>query len=171
MKCPKCGYERRMGETAPEWQCPSCGVAYAKAAEARTAPSSRAAKAHRDGQFTRVLMLLLAIGAGLALLSITREEPARPARVDGLQPYQQASVIMYSLTTCGYCAQKRAQLLAAGIQFEEHFVDSDPARMQELTVKLTNSGYRGGAIGTPTFDVNGKMLPNNPSLETIRKHL
>jgi glutaredoxin len=171
MKCPKCGHARTMGETAPGWQCPSCGVAYAKAADPRVAPSGRTMKSDRDGRFTRFVVLLLAIGAGLAFVAITREDPARTARVDGLQPYQQARVIMYSLTTCGYCVQKRAQLLAAGIQFEEHFIDADSARMQELSVKLTNAGYRGGAIGTPTFEVNGKMLPNNPSLDTIRKHL
>lgn len=170
MKCPKCGYARKMGEAALEWQCPSCGVAYAKVAEARIAPSARAERPD-PGRFTRFVVLLLAIGAGFAFVSITREEPSRPAPVDGLQPYQQAQVIMYSLTTCGYCTQKRAQLRAAGIQFVEYFVDSDPARMQELTAKLTHAGYRGGAIGTPTFDVNGRMLLNNPSLETIRKHL
>lgn len=31
MKCPKCGYERRATDTAPEWQCPSCHIAYIKA--------------------------------------------------------------------------------------------------------------------------------------------
>ena len=29
-KCPRCGYERKSADSAPEWQCPSCGVAYAK---------------------------------------------------------------------------------------------------------------------------------------------
>lgn len=28
--CPKCGYARGTAETAPEWQCPACGIAYAK---------------------------------------------------------------------------------------------------------------------------------------------
>jgi len=30
MKCPKCGYERQPTDDAPDWQCPSCKVAYAK---------------------------------------------------------------------------------------------------------------------------------------------
>ncbi len=30
-KCPKCGYVRKNEEAAPEWQCPSCQVVYAKA--------------------------------------------------------------------------------------------------------------------------------------------
>jgi hypothetical protein len=29
--CPKCGYVRKKEEAAPEWQCPSCQVVYAKA--------------------------------------------------------------------------------------------------------------------------------------------
>ena len=28
--CPKCRYVRRPADTAPAWQCPSCGIAYAK---------------------------------------------------------------------------------------------------------------------------------------------
>lgn len=31
MKCPKCGYLRLVTDVAPEWQCPSCQVAYVKA--------------------------------------------------------------------------------------------------------------------------------------------
>jgi hypothetical protein len=29
--CPKCGYERRPEDAAPDWECPRCGAAYAKA--------------------------------------------------------------------------------------------------------------------------------------------
>lgn len=28
--CPKCGYVRKPTDTAPEWQCPSCLIVYAK---------------------------------------------------------------------------------------------------------------------------------------------
>jgi hypothetical protein len=28
--CPKCGYQRKPGDTAPAWQCPSCGIAIEK---------------------------------------------------------------------------------------------------------------------------------------------
>lgn len=34
IECPKCGYVRQSKEDAPDWQCPSCGVAYVKAAQA-----------------------------------------------------------------------------------------------------------------------------------------
>lgn len=32
MICPKCAYERRPTDTAPDWECPACGVVYAKVA-------------------------------------------------------------------------------------------------------------------------------------------
>jgi predicted RNA-binding Zn-ribbon protein involved in translation (DUF1610 family) len=33
--CPKCQYQRKPGDEAPDWQCPSCGIAYAKYSEAQ----------------------------------------------------------------------------------------------------------------------------------------
>ena len=30
MQCPKCSYVRRTVDTNPQWQCPSCGIAYNK---------------------------------------------------------------------------------------------------------------------------------------------
>ena len=36
--CPKCAYVRAAAETAPEWQCPKCGIAYLKFVEAQSSP-------------------------------------------------------------------------------------------------------------------------------------
>ncbi len=33
MRCPSCGYIRKQEDIAPEWQCPACQVAYAKASQ------------------------------------------------------------------------------------------------------------------------------------------
>ena len=30
MRCPKCKYNRKESDSNPEWQCPSCGIAYGK---------------------------------------------------------------------------------------------------------------------------------------------
>jgi hypothetical protein len=30
VRCPKCKYKRKESDANPEWQCPSCGIAYAK---------------------------------------------------------------------------------------------------------------------------------------------
>ncbi|MBI4388644.1 MAG: hypothetical protein HY580_00560 [Nitrospinae bacterium] len=37
--CPKCGYERRPGDFAPEIECPRCGIVYAKVENPRPAES------------------------------------------------------------------------------------------------------------------------------------
>ena len=34
--CPKCRYKRTATETAPDWQCPKCGIAYAKFEQAQS---------------------------------------------------------------------------------------------------------------------------------------
>ena len=41
MICPKCKYKRKPVETSPDWQCPSCGVAYSKAANTSYSKTSR----------------------------------------------------------------------------------------------------------------------------------
>lgn len=76
-------------------------------------------------------------------------------------------VIMYSLTTCGYCKQKRLELHAAGIVFTEYFIDKDVPRRNELNRKLEQAGFSPRRYGTPILDVHGRMLPNNPDLDVI----
>jgi hypothetical protein len=36
--CPKCGHVRAETETAPDWQCPKCSIAYVKFEQAQSAP-------------------------------------------------------------------------------------------------------------------------------------
>jgi len=79
-------------------------------------------------------------------------------------------LVMYSLTTCGYCAQKRAQFDALGVQYIEVFIDTDEGARLALMTKLDAIGYRDRGVGTPTIEINGTMLPNNPSLDEIAKH-
>lgn len=168
MKCPKCGYARKMGDAAPDWQCPSCGVAYAKT-EAGMSDAGRVRRPAGSGGtlIGKFVAVIFVVAVVWALVPGTRQGSG-PAPQGGVA---NASVIMYSLTTCGYCNAKRAQLHAQGIPFVEYFIDKEPDRRRELFEKLIVSGYRGGGIGTPTFEVNGKMLPNNPSLDTIIKNL
>ena len=37
--CPKCKHVRAANEIAPDWQCPKCGVAYAKFLQSQSAPA------------------------------------------------------------------------------------------------------------------------------------
>ena len=170
MKCPKCGYSRTMGDTAPEWQCPSCGIAYAKVQEARDG-AARAAKAGGAGKFVLFVVAVIAAGVGYAWLGSPREAARSPAVATPGQASSHTRVVMYSLTTCGFCTAKRQELRANGIPFVEFFLDTDPALMQEFSGRLQAAGVPPGPIGTPTLEVNGVMLPNNPSMDTIRKHL
>lgn len=44
--CPKCAYVRTQSETVPDWQCPKCGIVYAKFGQA--APTASAPASRRD---------------------------------------------------------------------------------------------------------------------------
>lgn len=90
---------------------------------------------------------------------------------DGKISKKHDKVIMYSQTTCGYCVEKKRELLAAGIRFSEYYIDKDTTRKKELGEKLTQAGYPPRSYGTPILDVHGYMLPNNPSLSEIRKRM
>lgn len=48
--CPKCGHTRTPADTAPAWQCPSCGIAYVKFGDAARARTGHAAATKRDSR-------------------------------------------------------------------------------------------------------------------------
>jgi len=78
-------------------------------------------------------------------------------------------VVMYSLTTCGYCKQRAADFHRLGIPFREIMVDNDPALQDRLVRQGMATGA--GGVGTPFIEVNGTLLPNNPPLSEIKKYL
>lgn len=64
--CPKCRYQRLASDTAPDWQCPNCGVAYNKVAVSTT-PSPRRQIEQEDtldeenGSSKKIVFVLLLI--------------------------------------------------------------------------------------------------------------
>ncbi len=80
-------------------------------------------------------------------------------------------LIMYSLTTCGFCKQKAKELKAENIAFTEYYIDTDSKKMKELNAKLTRAGFKPKSYGTPIFDAYGTMLPNNPKMALIKSML
>ena len=70
-----------------------------------------------------------------------------------------------------YSDPKYHELKSVGIGFTEYFIDRDADRREELNRKLEQSGLPPQRYGTPIMDVHGTMLPNNPSLETIRRYM
>lgn len=80
-------------------------------------------------------------------------------------------VIMYSLTTCGFCKAKAMDLHSEGIEFKEYYIDRDTSRRTELNEKLARAGFPARTFGVPILDVHGVMLPDNPPLSLIKEHL
>ena len=78
---------------------------------------------------------------------------------------------MYSLTTCGFCKQKVKDLEKQNIKFKEYFIDKDVEKRKELTAKLDRAGFARKRYGTPIFEANGVMLPNNPKMGLIKSKL
>ena len=90
--CPKCSHVRPPDASNPEWQCPSCGVCYAKVGQAQPL-STRSARTPRiDAEssgnfgwlFKIVLLFALVWGASLAF----QNGPGAPANSDTVAPAQ-----------------------------------------------------------------------------------
>ena len=55
--CPKCGHVRAAGEAAPEWQCPKCGIAYAKygaPSAVRAGPPAKELRVYHEGEMDAI---------------------------------------------------------------------------------------------------------------------
>ncbi len=73
--CPKCQYQRQPHDNAPEWQCPSCGVAYNKVAAmagdvAPARASRQAGRAAKGGSGARTLLIVVAVGLLILLAAV-----------------------------------------------------------------------------------------------------
>jgi TPR repeat protein len=73
--CPKCAYQRKASDSAPDWQCPSCGIAYAKyvaaqnaAAEAKSARRSTDKAAVAVPQASGSNTKMMVVGGVLAIM-------------------------------------------------------------------------------------------------------
>lgn len=70
--CPRCSYVRKPSDTNPDWQCPSCGVAYAKADDPGAEPEVVIHKGYHAQQesspwLKRCIQFGLAVGVVLAV--------------------------------------------------------------------------------------------------------
>jgi glutaredoxin len=113
----------------------------------------------------KLVLFLLIVYAGYSWYSTKEEGKARSYG----EPHDE--VIMYSLTTCGYCKEKSEQLRSERVKFKEYYVDQDHNARDELNDKLRKAGFQPRSYGTPIFDVRGVMLPNNPEMYLIRKYM
>lgn len=150
----------------PDWQCPACGVAYAKASDGlRPQPvHTEVFVARQQSQFAWGKWLAVAV---LAYGAWTGWQVSAKHRAQGVDAEAASSsgdvsalaasvksgdVIMYTTTTCPYCAQAKGWLTQNGFSFTEcdAQVSMDCARrMEEL-----------GAVGVPFLMVKGKPMKN-----------
>lgn len=151
--CPKCSYVRKPSDEAPEWQCPSCQVAYIKAS-GEPAPANYgrygtpAAKSRNKSsgllKWTAVLAMLgLVLFLGKPLWSAKQ---ATATVASGAQP----EVTLYATEWCGYCAATRKLFEEKGIAYTE------------LDVEKTSAGYEGhkklGGNGVPLIVIGDEVI-------------
>ncbi|HEY0666324.1 MAG TPA: hypothetical protein VGD24_09680 [Gallionella sp.] len=82
-------------------------------------------------------------------------------------PPEDPNVIMYSLTTCRHCKIMAKELAKQEIAHVEYFMDKDQQRLAEYHETIRNSGLPNPYV-TPIFVIYGEVLPNNPSIESIK---
>lgn len=126
--CPNCGYVRKTTDTAPNWQCPACGVAYAKAAAHSAHPEPRPVKApveqneksssksFLDNPIVIIVMVLF-----VATPWVWHKLTAAPST--RVSSPAQASVIMYTTTTCPYCKRARTLFNDYGVPYYEYDIN------------------------------------------------
>ena len=152
--CPNCQYARKATDSAPDWQCPSCQLAYNKAAGApvtadygRLAPVARAPAA-RGGAGKWLLLLLLV--AGVFWFGKPAWLAGTPGQAKATAGRAQPEVVLYATSWCGYCAATRDFFAAHGIAYSE------------LDIEASSSAYEGhrrlGGNGVPLVVIGDEII-------------
>lgn len=178
--CPKCSYTRKLADKdKPDWQCPSCGIAYAKfAAASDSSAAPHAVRALQEGHAPAALPVsgatvfwILACLAAAAYLGYTRmvvqpaavaekvalaEKAGRGQRVSAeaaaeLSRITPSRVVLFATSWCGYCAQARKLFREQGVRFTEIDVEADAegARFQVEQLR---------AQGVPTIVIGNRLI-------------
>jgi glutaredoxin len=172
--CPKCQHVRQPVETVPDWQCPACGVAYVKAADAirsgypaatSAAPSVGTSAPQADGiPWGKLILIAAVIWGGWTGIQVAKNRHngsasigasiGKDASTTELQTLAAAvkpgEVVMYSTTECVYCAQAKSWLHQYGFAFSECNMSVQPECEQEFKSF--------GATGTPYLIVRGHHM-------------
>jgi glutaredoxin len=176
--CPKCQHVRQANEAdVPDWQCPACGVAYAKASEAASAARPVLARAQRPAFVEQGRTPWLKVLLALALMMAVWQAPALKGQTWGAWLHQGPSaagavghdadlstpeiqalaatvradeITMYSTSECGYCAQAKQWLHTYGFAFTE--CNMSISAQCEAEFKAL------GAQGTPYLIVRGQHM-------------
>ena len=158
--CPKCHHVRPAHADNPEWQCPACGVCYAKVGQG--APVRRVLPAvpeqPRAIPWGKLILLAALAWGGWYAQQAWRALPQAAAEptVDDLSALastvRPGEVVMYTTTECVYCAQAKSWLSGYGFAFKECNMSIQPACEREFLAY--------GANGTPFLLVRGQQMKN-----------
>jgi len=136
--CPKCRAVRPADTSAPDWQCPSCGVAYAKAGGSAPMPARASSAADRSegtgipwGKLLMVLAIAYGAWAGYQNFKARSggDMSSIASRIGGNTSTEQLAalaattqpgdVLFYTAPWCPYCAQAKSWLAQYGFKYEE----------------------------------------------------
>ena len=152
---PKCRSVRPAQTSAPSWQCPACGVAYAKAGE--IGMSVRRGTTTADGGgggwlssipwVKLILVVAVAYGAWVGLHRTPGSAPGTvPASLAGkfsanpsieqltalAASTPSADVMMYSAPWCSYCAAAKGWLAQCGFKYQECDIQASSECLSQL---------------------------------------
>jgi len=166
--CPKCSHARQPTEEAPDWQCPACGVAYAKVAAAGLNQASSdtmryvAAPVASDSGFPwfKLILFIAVLYGAWTGVKVDRHKGAentgivRAAPAGDLQALaatvKPGDVVIYTTTDCPYCAQAKGWLKQNGFAFAECDTQADAA--------CASTFQSLGGTGVPYLVVRGKHM-------------
>ena len=133
--CPNCQYVRKSTDSAPEWQCPECEIAYNKAAGAAVnenygryvVPAST--RPTPGAGMTKWLLLLIALGIGV-WTGKSIWQPAAGIAQQSASHAEQPEVTLYATDWCGYCAATRTFFVANGIRYTELDIEKSSTALE-----------------------------------------
>jgi len=169
--CTKCRYARQASDDAPEWQCPGCGIAYAKAAISSGSPPPPTrdsapidVELRSSISWTKaVLIVAVAFGAWQGI-QIAMHRSGNLTSVGGIFDGQASAaeltqlastvkpgdVLIYTTTDCPYCAETKSWMREYGFPFVE--CGAQKSAKCESELKSIS------ADGVPYLIVRGKHL-------------
>ena len=172
--CPKCRSARPVQTSAPSWQCPACGVAYAKAGDSGVSARSSATTVGGGGGswlssipwVKLVLVIAVVYGAwvglhrtpggtqGITTASLAGNFSAHPSikQLTALAASTPSSeVLMYSAPWCSNCAAAKGWLAQYGFKFQECDIQASSTCLSQLKA-LDAEG------GVPYLIVKGRQM-------------
>lgn len=180
--CPKCSYVRKETDDCPEWQCPSCQVAYNKAGGHAGARNKNTVRNSRISQVNEgstsnagKWLIALVIFSGVSLQSYISHKNAKKQEAIAAQNLklaeasktpgqtrQQPVIILYGTDWCGYCAAARSFFKENGIAY------------RDLDVEKSKEDYNAykqlGKNGIPIITIDSDVVEGFDESE-IRKKL